>query len=364
MLNENNFSTAGPIGRRRFLGAAATTIAAVSALRVFGSGKIDTRSDSGVLSSLGSANGWINSHPLTAADLAGKVVLINFWTYTCINWLRTFPYVHAWAEKYKNRGLVVIGVHTPEFSFEHIEGNILQSVKERNVDYPIAIDNDHAIWNAFRNEYWPALYLIDAKGRIRYHQFGEGQYDQSEKSIQRLLSEAGVAGITHELVSPDATGADAPSDLADLQSGENYVGYERTENFSSPGGVIPDKPFVYITPPGLGRNQWALSGDWTMEKEAAILNKANGWIAYAFHARDLHLVMAPAATGIATRFRVLIDRQRPGIAHGIDVNEQGYGIVTEPRMYQLIRQPKPVADRQFEIEFSDPGVKAYSFTFG
>jgi thiol-disulfide isomerase/thioredoxin len=358
MLNDIHSAIAGHIDRRRFLGAAATTLVAASPLGLFGS------VSSGVLSSLSSATGWINSQPLTVADLAGKVILIDFWTYTCINWLRTFPYVRAWAEKYKDRGLVVIGVHTPEFSFEHETDNIRQSAKERHVDYPIAIDNNRSIWSAFRNEYWPALYLVDAKGRIRYHQFGEGQYDQSEKAIQRLLSEAGVAGIGHDLVSPDATGADAPPDWGDLQSGENYAGYERTENFVSPGGAVSDKPFVYIAPPGLERNQWALSGEWTMEKEGVVLNKANGWIAYGFHARDLHCVMAPAAGGVPTRFRVLIDRQRPGAAHGIDVDDQGNGIVTEPRMYQLIRQSKPIKDRQFEIEFSGPGVKVYSFTFG
>ncbi len=301
---------------------------------------------------------------MTAAGLRGKVVLIDFWTYSCINWRRSLPYVRAWADKYKDQGLVVIGVHAPEFAFEKNVDNVRRAAKEVRVDYPIAIDSDHAIWRAFDNQYWPALYFVDAQGRIRHHQFGEGEYEQSEKIIQQLLAEAGSSGIGHELVSVDARGVEAAADWGSLKSPENYVGYERTENFASPGGAVLDKPRVYAAPARLRLNHWALSGDWTVEKQATVLNKANGRIAYRFHARDLHLVMGPAARGTSVRFRVLIDGQPPGAAHGIDVDDQGNGTVAEPRLYQLIRQPKPVADRQFEIEFLDSGVEAFAFTFG
>ena len=318
----------------------------------------------GELPSLGGATGWLNSPPLTAAGLRGKVVLIDFWTYSCINWRRTLPYVRAWAEKYKDQGLVVIGVHSPEFEFEKNVDNVRRAAKDMRIDYPIAIDSDHAIWRAFKNEYWPALYFVDAQGHIRHHHFGEGEYEQSEMIIQQLLAEAGNGGIGHDLVSVDARGAEAAADWGNLKSPENYVGYERTENFASPGGAVLDKRRVYAAPARLRLNHWALSGDWTVEKQATVLNKANGRIAYRFHARDLHLVMGPAARGTSVRFRVLIDGQPPGAAHGVDVDEQGNGTVTEQRMYQLIRQPKPIADRQFEIEFLDSGVEAFAFTFG
>jgi thiol-disulfide isomerase/thioredoxin len=318
----------------------------------------------GELPSFGGATGWLNSEPLTAAGLRGKVVLVEFWTYTCINWLRTLPYVRAWAEKYKDQGLVVIGVHSPEFEFEKNVDNVRRAAKDMRVDYPIAIDSDHAIWRAFRNQYWPALYFVDAQGRIRHHQFGEGEYEQSEMIIQQLLAEAGIGGVGHELVSVDGHGAEAAADWGSLKSPENYVGYERTENFASPGGAVLDKRRVYAAPARLRLNHWALSGDWTVGKQATVLNKANGRIAYRFHARDLHLVMGLAARGTSVRFRVLIDGQPPGAAHGIDVDDQGNGTVTEQRLYQLIRQPKPIADRQFEIEFLDSGVEALAFTFG
>jgi thiol-disulfide isomerase/thioredoxin len=318
----------------------------------------------GELPSLGGATEWLNSPPLTAASLRGKVILIDVWTYTCINWLRTLPYVRAWAEKYKNQGLVVIGVHSPEFAFEKNIDNVRRAAKDMRVDYPIAVDSDHAIWRALKNEYWPALYVVDAQGRIRHHQFGEGGYDRSERIIQQLLSEAGVSGIGHDLVSVDARGAEAAADWDNLKSPENYVGYERTENFASRGGAILDKPQVYAVPARLKLNNWALSGDWTVGKGATVLNKANGRIGYRFHARDLHLVMGPAARGASVRFHVLIDGQPPGAAHGVDVDEQGNGTVTEQRLYQLIRQQKPIADRQFEIEFLDSGVEAFAFTFG
>ncbi len=318
----------------------------------------------GEMPSLGSATEWLNSQPLSAAGLRGKVVLIDFWTYTCINWLRQLPNVRAWADKYKDQGLVVIGVHTPEFAFEKNVDNVRQAAKVMRVDYPIAIDSDYAIWRAFKNEYWPALYFVDARGNIRHHQFGEGKYEQSERIIQQLLAEAGIGDNDHELVSVDARGVEAAADWGNLKSPENYVGYERTENFVSPGGAVLDKRHVYAVPTQLGLNHWALSGDWTVQKRAIVLNKASGRIAYRFQARDLHLVMGPTVRGTFVRFRVLIDGKPPGAAHGIDVDEKGYGKVTEPRLYQLIRQPKQITDRQFEIEFLDAGVEAFVFTFG
>ena len=318
----------------------------------------------GELPSLGGAIGWLNSQPLTAAGLRGRVVLIEFWTYTCINWLRQYPYVRAWAEKYKDHGLVVIGVHSPEFAFEKNADNVRRAAKELRVDNPIAIDSDHVVWRAFKNEYWPALYFVDARGRIRHHQFGEGDYEQSEMVIQELLAEAGVGGIDTALVSVDPRGVEAAAAWGNLESSENYVGYERTENFASPGGAVLGRPRVYAAPARLRLNYWALSGDWTMGTQAVALNKADGRIVYRFHARDLHLVMGPAARGTSVRFRVHIDGQPPGSAHGLDVDDGGNGAVTEPRLYQLIRQPKPIADRLFEIEFLDPGVEAFVFTFG
>lgn len=316
------------------------------------------------LASLASANEWLNSPPLTAPALRGKVVLIDFWTYTCINWLRTFPYVRAWDQKYRNQGLVVLGIHAPEFAFEKDLNNVRRAVKDMQVDYPVAVDNEHVIWRAFNNEEWPALYFIDAKGRVRHHYFGEGAYEESEAVIQQLLTEAGASGISHEPVSVDAHGIEAAADWNDLKSPETYLGYGRTQNFTSPGGPVSDQSRVYAVPAQLHLNDWALSGDWTLKRPAAALNKPNGRIAYRFHARDLNLVMGPAAPGTSVRFRVLIDGQPPGAAHGVDVDEQGDGTVAEQRVYQLIRQPQPIADRQFEIEFLDPGVEAFSFTFG
>ncbi len=316
------------------------------------------------LGSLARADEWLKSAPLAAPDLRGKVVLIDFWTYTCINWLRTAPYVRAWAEKYKDQGLVVIGVHAPEFAFEKNPNNVRWAVKEMRLDYPVAVDNEHIIWRAFKNQYWPALYFIDAQGRVRHHHFGEGSYEQSEMIIQRLLAEAGTDGIDREPVSVDARGIEAAADWRSLKSAENYVGYERTQNFASPGGAVADKPRMYQPPGMLRLNEWALSGDWTVAKANAVLNQPNGRVTYRFHARDLHLVMGPATPGASVRFRVLIDGQPPGSAHGVDVDEQGNGTVTEQRLYQLIRQSKPISDRQFEIEFLGPGVEAFAFTFG
>jgi thiol-disulfide isomerase/thioredoxin len=318
----------------------------------------------GELPPLDSTSQWLNSQPTMARDLRGKVVLINFWTYTCINWQRQLPYIRAWARKYKDHGLVVIGVHAPEFGFEHNVDNVRRAAKDLRVEYPIAIDNDYAVWRAFKNQYWPALYFVDAMGHIRHHQFGEGEYEQSERAIQQLLTEAGMGGISHGLVAVDARGVEAAADWAGLKSPENYVGYERTENFASPGGAVLDKPRVYAAPARLALNHWSLSGDWAIGKESIVLNQAKGRIAYRFHARDLHLVMGPKAPGASVRFRVLVDGRSPGAAHGIDVDDQGNGTVTEPRLYQLIRQPNPITDRQFEIAFLQSGVEAFAFTFG
>jgi len=316
------------------------------------------------LDSLARAEEWLNSPPLTAQALRGKVVLVDFWTYTCINWLRTLPYVRAWAEKYRSHGLVVIGVHAPEFAFEKNLSNVRWAVKDMRIDYPVAVDSDHVIWRAFDNQYWPALYFIDAQGRVRHQHFGEGAYEQSEMIIQRLLTEAGATGLGDDLVSVDGRGLEAAADWGSLKSPENYVGYERTQNFMSPGGAVLDKPRMYELPMRLRLNEWALAGDWTVRSQVTVLNKPNGRIAYRFHARDLHLVMGPATPGSSVRFRVLIDGEAPGASHGGDVDEQGYGTVTVHRLYQLIRQPKPIADRQFGIEFLGSGVEAFAFTFG
>jgi thiol-disulfide isomerase/thioredoxin len=317
----------------------------------------------GAFPSLNGANQWLNSVPLTPADLRGKVVLVNFWTYTCINWLRQFPYVRAWSEKYDDQGLVVIGIHTPEFAFEHNLDNVRREIAGLGVDYPVAVDNDYAIWRAFDNHYWPALYLIDAQGQIRYHHFGEGNYEQSEMMIRQLLTEAGSSHMSDELVTVEAFGAEVAADWNNLWSGENYVGYDRTQNFAS-GGAVLGKSHVYAAPAQLFLNHWALAGDWTFQNQFAQLNEANGRIVYRFHARDLHLVMGPSVPGTSVRFRVLMDGQEPGAAHGTDVDEQGNGTVREQRLYQLIRQSGPIVDRQFEIEFLEAGAEAFAFTFG
>ena len=354
--------------RRSFLRAGAISIAAASVGMI---GSVMQQATAaglqlpveGEFPSLGSATGWLNSQPLTAAGLRGKVVLIDFCTYTCINWLRQLPYVRAWSEKYGDRGLVVIGVHTPEFTFEKDIENVRPALKSIRVDFPIVIDNDYAIWRAFNNQYWPALYFMDTQGRVRHHHFGEGAYDQSERIIQQLLGAAEKA-TGRELVSVEARGIEASADWGSLKSPEIYLGYERSENFASPGGVVPDKRRVYAAPARLRLNQWALSGDWTVGKQPAVLNEANGKIACRFHARDLHLVVAPRVRGMSVQFRVLIDGRPPGAAHGLDVDAQGIGTLAEPRLYQLIRQPKPITDRQFEIEFLDSGVEVFAFTFG
>jgi thiol-disulfide isomerase/thioredoxin len=318
----------------------------------------------GELPSLAGATTWLNSQPLTVNELRGKVVLINFWTYTCINWLRQLPYVRAWAEKYKDQGLVVIGVHAPEFEFEHTIDNVRQALMDMSIDYPIAVDNEYAVWRAFGNHYWPALYFVDVQGRIRHRQFGEGKYEQSERVIQQLLSESGTGRVNQELVTVGARGFEAAADWGNLKSPENYLGYERTENFASPGSAVLNKPHSYTAPAQLNRNQWALAGDWTIGRQAIVLNQSGGRIVYRFHARDLHLVMGPSEQGTSVRFRVLLDGQPAVAARGLDLDERGEGTVTEQRLYQLIRQSQPISDRQFEIEFLDAGVEAFAFTFG
>jgi len=318
----------------------------------------------GEFPSLAGATEWINSPPLTPAGLRGKVVVVDFWTLTCVNWLRTLPYVRAWAAKYKDQGLVVIGVHTPEFSVEHEIANVRRAAQQMRVDYPIAVDDDYAVWNAFNNAYWPALYVVDAKGEIRFHHFGEGEYERTERVIQQLLGEAGAKGVSSDLASVDARGPEVGADWADLKSGENYVGYQKAENFASPGGAVRDIARAYAAPPQLRLNQWALAGDWTVGKEIAAAQKPKARIAYRFHARDVNLVMGSGKGGQAVRFRVLIDGHPPGPAHGFDVDDQGSGTVKEPRLYQLIRQQAPITDRLFEIEFLDPGAETFCFTFG
>jgi thiol-disulfide isomerase/thioredoxin len=317
----------------------------------------------GTMPSLDGATGWLNSPPLTTAGLRGQVVLVNFWTYTCINWLRTLPYLRAWAERYQDRGLVVVGVHTLEFDFEHDLGNVRRQVKDLGVDFPVATDSDYAVWTAFDNHYWPALYFVDAQGQIRHHRFGEGDYEMSEMVLQQLLADAG-GGSDQELTSVDARGVEVAADWDSLRSPENYLGYERTDNFVAPNGSILDTSYAYAAPTRLRLNHWALAGDWTVKRQAIVLNQAGGRILYRFSARDLHLVMAPPARRTPVRFRVLIDGQPPGAAHGSDVDDQGNGTLTQPRLYQLLRQPGPITDHTFEATFHDPGVQAYAFTFG
>jgi hypothetical protein len=317
----------------------------------------------GKLPEFDGATAWLNGEPLTAAEVLGRVVLVSFGTYTCINWIRSLPYVRAWADKYANHGLVVVGVQTPEFDFEGDLDNVRRALKERDVRYPVAVDNDYAVWRAFDNHYWPALYFADAQGRIRHHHFGEGEYEESEMVLQMLLRDAGQ-DVEQGLVAIDPTGAEAPADWASLDSPESYVGYERATGFASPSGLIFDKPHIYSAPAALGRNQWSLSGDWSIGNASARLNAPAGSISFRFHARDLHLVMGPPAAHPAVRFSVRLDGEPPGRAHGVDVDGNGNGVADYQRMHQLIRQPDKIGDRLFEIDFLDPGVEAFVFTFG
>jgi thiol-disulfide isomerase/thioredoxin len=306
---------------------------------------------------LDGATGWLNSEPLTPAGLRGKVVLVDFWTFTCINWLRTEPYIRAWSEAYRDDGLVVIGVHTPEFSFEHDIDRVRQATKEMGIDYPVAADNDYAVWSAFDNNYWPAEYFVDAEGIIRDHHFGEGRYEQSERLIQRLL------GLEREVVSIEGLGVEAEADWDNLRTPETYLGYLRGESFASPEGVASDERRTYTAPERLRLNQWALEGEWTIGREKAALDQAGGSIAYRFHARDAHLVLFQRA-GEPIPFRVVLDGEAPRASHGVDVDEDGNGVLQDGRLYQLVREQDGVRERTLEITFLEPGAEAYVFTFG
>src|SRR5512133_981160 len=307
--------------------------------------------------SLGGATGWLNSEPLGPAELRGHIVLVDFWTFTCINWLRTEPYIRAWSQAYRDDGLIVIGVHTPEFSFEHELDRVRQATKDMAIDYPVAADNDYAIWSAFDNNYWPALYFVDADGVIRDHHFGEGRYEQSEHVIQQLL------GVERELVSVDGLGVEAEADWDNLRTPETYLGYERSDRFASPDGAALAERRAYELPERLRFDHWALSGEWTIGREKVKLDQAGGSIAYRFHARDAHLVLSPGARK-PIPFRVRLDGEAPGLSHGVDVDEDGNGLLREGRLYQLVREHDAVRERTLEITFSEPGAEAYAFTFG
>jgi cytochrome c biogenesis protein CcdA/thiol-disulfide isomerase/thioredoxin len=316
-----------------------------------------------LMPSLDGAQEWLNSSPLSLEALKGKVVLVDFWTYSCINCLRSIPYVRAWAEKYRDHGLVVIGVHAPEFAFERNVANVKNAIATLKIGYPVAIDNEYKIWRSFENEYWPAHYFVDGNGKVRHHHFGEGDYDESEQIIQKMLKDAGNKDVPTGTVAVNASGAEAASDASDVRSPETYVGYDRGNHFASPGGVVSDKSHAYTAgEPQL--NEWSLTGNWTVEAERAQLDEKDGSIVYRFHARDLHLVLGPSTEGSQIRFRVTIDGKTPGNAHGMDVDAEGNGVVTTQRLYQLVRATGAVADHTFEIRFLDPGVQAYAFTFG
>jgi thiol-disulfide isomerase/thioredoxin len=318
----------------------------------------------GRLASFDGATGWLNSEPLTPEGLRGRVVLVDFWTYTCVNWLRTLPYVRAWAAKYREDGLTVIGVHTPEFGFERTIDNVVAQARALGVEYPIAIDSDYAVWRAFANHFWPAVYIADAEGRIRHHHFGEGEYAQTEMVIQQLLMDAGAQGIDQDLVMVEPHGLEVAADWRALQSPETYVGYGQSTGFASEDVASFDEPQAYPGTARLSLNHWDLSGTWTVARHAAVLSETRGRVAFQFHARDLNLVMGPASQGASIPFRVFLDGETAGDAHGTDVDSDGRGMVTDQRTYQLIRQPGRIDDRRFEIEFLDRGVEAYCFTFG
>ena len=309
------------------------------------------------------ATGWLNSEPLTLADLQGKVILVDFWTYTCINWLRTLGYVRAWFEKYQDQGLVVVGVHTPEFPFEEDIDNVVEAARDMRVEYPVALDSAYGVWQAFSNHYWPAVYIADSEGRIRHHQFGEGGYEECERVIQQLVRHAGRDGVSDDFVSVAGDGLEAQADWSTLESPETYVGYQQGHSFASPGGVTVDEPRTYSVPDSLRLNSWALSGDWAVEGRASVLQRPGGKIAIRFHARDVHLVLR-SRDGATVPFRVQLDGAPPGSAHGLDVDDDGNGTLVHPRLYQLIRQSGQITDRTFEITFDGTGVEAYVFTFG
>jgi len=311
------------------------------------------------------ATAWLNSPALTAEALRGKVILVDFWTYSCINCLRALPYVKGWYEKYKDHGLVILGVHAPEFAFEKSLDNVRRAVSDLGIVYPVALDNNYAIWQGFNNQYWPAHYFIDATGRIRGHHFGEGNYEESEEIIRQLLTQAGYTNLPAAGTSfATAAGVEAAADEAHDQSPETYVGYRRAQSFSSPGGFVQDRPHPYVAPPSLGLNQWALAGTWTVDPEKAVLSAAPGTLVYHFYARDLHLVLGPGSTGKPVHFRVQLDGAVPGPNHGLDTDASGAGVIKDQRLYQLIRQSGDVGKHVFSIEFLDNDVHAYSFTFG
>jgi thiol-disulfide isomerase/thioredoxin len=320
--------------------------------------------DEGRLASFDGATGWLNSDPLTPEGLRGRVVLVDFWTYTCVNWLRTLPYLRAWDAKYREHGLTIVGVHTPEFGFERNVDNVTKESRELGVEYPVAIDSDYGVWRAFANHFWPALYLADADGRIRYHHFGEGEYAASEMAIQQLLLAAGAEGLDRDLVMVEPNGLEVAADWRTLQSPESYLGYRQASGFAQEGVARFDAPSIYSVPDRLSLNQWALSGAWTVAGHAAVLNERGGRVAFQFHARDVNLVMGPSAPGASARFRVFLDGEPVGDARGTDTDASGAAIVDAQRTYQLIRQPGPIDERRFEIEFLDSGAEAYCFTFG
>jgi thiol-disulfide isomerase/thioredoxin len=345
--------------RRSFIGGALLTLSSADAQF-----RRTSPASEGSFPSLACATTWINSPALSPAALRGRVVLVNFCTYSCINWLRSLPYVRAWADRYRTHGLEVIGVHSPEFEFEKDVENVRRAVRELRIDYPVAVDSDHAVWRAFGNQYWPAVYLIDAQGRIRHRHFGEGEYERSERILRDLLSETGWGGVDGPPITPAALGAEAAADGNNLNSAETYLGYERTRNFASPGGAARNMRRLYTAPAHLRLNHWGLSGDWAVKKNSVLLSKPGGRIFFRFHARDLHLVMGTGMRGAALPFRVRIDGKPPADAHGIDTDSEGNGKVVWPRLHQLIRQPGPIRDRQFQIEFPDAAAEAFSFTFG
>ena len=313
---------------------------------------------------LAGATQWLNSKPLSAKELKGKVVLVDFWTYSCINCLRSLPYIRAWADKYTESGLVVIGVHTPEFDFEKEPANVQKAVKKFGITYPVAMDSNHEIWNAFHNQYWPAHYFIDAKGKVRFEHFGEGNYAESERWIQQLLQERDKQPMPASSVEVRAEGLEAAPDMKDVRSPETYIGFSRAQHFVSQGGIRMGAEKTYVAPAHASLNDWGFEGKWVDNMQRAVLSSAGGKIYFYFHARDLHLVLGPTADGKPVRFRVTLDGQAPGENSGVDVDAQGNGVVTDLRLYQLVRQKGSVADHLFAIEFEDPGIQAFSFTFG